>query len=658
MTYNNSFSAGSAADIYINTPVNRSFTYKIPEQMNLLTGMRVVVNFSGREMTGFVSAIHNNLPEGIELKDIVSRIDDEIIYDERIIRLAEYVSESYLSSVGEALGKALPSGESSRSRPRASRVSHIENSRIDLTDKQKSIYDRIMSSGKKSHLIFGITGSGKTEIYMSAAIDAVSKGLSVIYLVPEITLSSQIHARLYKVFGENLIVYHSQLTQNQRLANWKRFYKGDAMIAVGTRSAVFLQCPKLGLIIVDEEHDSSYKEQSTPRYNARRIAFYRGETENATLILGSATPSIETLYAAERGVIELHKLEERYGDGKLPVIEIVKLQNSNEEITPRLKMYTNRAIKDGKQAVYLLNRRGFAPFVLCGDCGCAVECPDCSIGMNYHRGKGMLCHYCGYSSDVPLNCSACGSESILKLGSGTQKIEEIISKEFPDYRIFRLDQDSARKKDTVYDLLDMMHKREIDILLGTQMISKGFDFHGVTVAGIIMADIGLNMPDFRATEKIFSLLMQLSGRSGRGESEGRVIIQTLNEEHLIFDYLKRQDYLGFYREELKIRKLINYPPFTRIARIVIRGKSEESVSQSAELLTIDMKRLVTEQYSGIMVLGPSPAPLSKIGGNYRYHIILKGKRLNELTAFVKTAIDSFKSKAVYIEIDIDPVDML
>lgn len=648
----------SAADIYINSPVTRSFTYKIPDSMNLVPGMRVVVNFAGRKLIGFVSLVHSNMPEGIELKEIESRIDDEPIYDERIIRLAEYVSESYLSSVGEALGKALPAGESSKSRPRSSRVRHIQDSGIILTGKQKEIYDRILTSENKTHLIFGITGSGKTEVYMSAAIDAVSKGLSVIYLVPEITLSSQIYERLYKVFGDNLIVYHSHLTQNQRLANWKKFYKGEAMVAVGTRSAVFLQCPALGLIIVDEEHDSSYKEQSTPRYNARRIAFHRSETENAKVILGSATPSIETLYAAERGVIELHTLSERYGEGKLPLIEIVKLKNSSEEITPRLKLFTNRAVKEGNQAVYLLNRRGFAPFVLCGDCGTAAECPDCSIGMNYHRGKGMLCHYCGFSADVPVTCPKCGSESILKLGSGTQKIEETINKEFPDYRVFRLDQDSARKKDAVYDLLEQMQKREIDILLGTQMISKGFDFHGVTVAGIIMADIGLNMPDFRATEKIFSLLMQLSGRSGRGGSEGRVIIQTLNEEHVIFDYLKKQDYLGFYREELKIRKLINYPPFSRLARIVIRGKAEDTVDEASDQLAEILKKTGAEKFPKIMVLGPSPAPLTKIGGNYRYHIILKSSKLKDLTALIKTALDSFKSKAVYVEIDIDPVDML
>jgi len=296
--------------------------------------------------------------------------------------------------------------------------------------------------------------------------------------------------------------------------------------------------------------------------------------------------------------------------------------------------------------------------VLCEECGTPVECPHCSIGMNYHKNKGMLCHYCGYGFPFPDKCSKCGSESMQKLGSGTQKIEETISLEFPNFRIFRLDQDSVRKKDTVYDLLDMMNKGEIDILLGTQMVSKGFDFHKVTVAGIILADIGLNIPDFRATEKIFSLLMQLSGRTGRGGSEGRVIIQTFNDRHMIFNYIKNQDYWGFYREELKIRKMINYPPFARLARIVLRGKSEENVSEAADRFSAELRNNPSVKNSDVSLLGPSPAPLTKIGGNYRYHIILKCKRLKELNKLIKTALDSYKPRAVFVEIDIDPVDML
>jgi len=652
----------SFAEVYINNPVNQSFTYNIPAGMNVLPGMRVCINFNGREVTGFVAKTHNIQPDGIELKDIISPIDDKPIFDERLIQLAEYTSESYLSSIGEVIAKALPSSLnsslSSSSMTKSSQIENVRQKEIELTPQQREIYESIKSSDKKVHLIFGITGSGKTEIYMSAAMDAISKGLSVIYLVPEITISSQIYLRLYKKFGVDLIVYHSRLTPKERLANWKKFYSGEAKIAVGTRSAIFLQCPQLGLIIVDEEHDASYKEHSTPRYNAKRIAFYRSETVGACLILGSATPSIETLYAAEHDIIKLHRLEDRYGAGKLPEIEIVKLNKTNEDITTRLKLLTNRAIKDRKQVIYLLNRRGFAPFVLCGDCGLAIECPNCNIGMNYHKGRGMLCHYCGHSFEMPEYCPSCGSKSILKLGSGTQRIEDIVTKEFPAYRVFRVDQDSARKKDKIYDLLDMMDKGEIDILLGTQMISKGFDFHGVALAGVIVADIGLNMPDFRATERTFSLLMQLAGRPGRSGSEGRVIIQTFNDEHIIFNYLKKQDYFGFYKEELKLRKLMNYPPFSRLARLVIRGKDEDRVQKNAEELAGLMKSNCQADNSHISILGPSPAPLSKISGNYRYHIVLKGRRLREITSFIKEALLVYKSKSVYVEIDIDPVDML
>ena len=647
------------AEVYLNNPVNRSFTYNIPAGMNVTPGMRVRINFAGREETGFVTKTHNTRPDGIELKDIISAIDDKPIFDERLIQLAGYTSESYIASIGEVLSKALPAALNSSSAAKSSQIKDFNAGEIELTPRQREIYEAIKKSpDKRVHLIFGITGSGKTEIYMSAAMDAISKGFSVIYLVPEISISSQIHLRLYKKFGENLIVYHSRLTQKDRLANWKKFYSGEAKIAIGTRSAIFLQCPRLGLIIVDEEHDTSYKEHSTPRYSAKRIAFYRSETEGADLILGSATPSIETLYAAEHGIIKLHRLEDRYGEAKLPEIEIVKLQDTNENISSRLKLLTNRAIKDGKQVIYFLNRRGFAPFVLCGDCGFAIECPDCNIGMNYHKGKGMLCHYCGHSSEIPQCCPKCGSASILKQGYGTQRIEDIVTKEFPNYRVLRIDQDSARKKDTMYDLLDMMDKGEIDILLGTQMISKGFDFHGVTLAGIIMADIGLNMPDFRATERIFSLLMQLSGRPGRSGSESKVVIQTFNDEHIIFKYLKKQDYLGFYKEELNLRKLTNYPPFSRLARLVIRGKDEDKVMENAEDLAGVMKSNFSAGNSNIFIYGPSPAPLSKIGGNYRYHIVIKGRRLSEITSFIRESLLSYKPKSVYIEIDIDPVDML
>ena len=650
--------SGLYAEIAVNTPVNRTFTYGIPRGMCIKPGVRVTVNFNGRVMTGYVISTHDREPEGFEVKDIVSIIDEDPVFDHRLIELASYISDSYISSIGETLSKALPSGVSRKVRSSGRPLKVPMPGPISLTPEQEKVFSDIISSGVSAHLIFGITGSGKTEIYIKAALDTIAQGRSVIYLVPEITLSSQIFDRLQRVFGDELVLYHSGLTPNRRFESWMKFQSGEAKIAVGTRSSVFLQAPDLGLMIIDEEQDSSYKEQSSPRYNAKRVAYYRSVKEKATLVLGSATPSIETMHSAESGKIKLHKLEERYGGASVPEIEVVKVKGRGDEISPRLKLFTNRAVKKGNQAVYLLNRRGFAPFVLCEECGTAVECPHCSIGMNYHRNRGLLCHYCGYMSDVPETCGKCGSGAIVKLGSGTQKIEDIIQGEFPGYRIFRLDQDTARKKDTAAELIEKMEKREIDILLGTQMVSKGFDFHGVTVAGIIMADIGLNMPDFRSTERVFSLLLQLAGRSGRGEENGKVIIQTLNENNPIYDYLKKQDYTGFYRSELDIRRMLDYPPFSRLARIVFRGRNEEEVSKTADRVGEEIERLLFSEKPEVMKLGPAQAPFVKIGGNYRYHIILKGRRLSELQKLLNEIMANYRSKSVYAEIDIDPVDML
>ncbi|HPJ33801.1 MAG TPA: primosomal protein N' [Spirochaetota bacterium] len=650
--------SGLYAEIAVNTPVNRTFTYGIPRGMCIKPGVRVTVNFNGRVMTGYVISTHDREPEGFEVKDIVSIIDEDPVFDHRLIELASYISDSYISSIGETLSKALPSGVSRKVRSSGRPLKVPMPGPISLTAEQEKVFSDINSSGVSAHLIFGITGSGKTEIYIKAALDTIAQGRSVIYLVPEITLSSQIFDRLQRVFGDELVLYHSGLTPNRRFESWMKFQSGEAKIAVGTRSSVFLQAPDLGLMIIDEEQDSSYKEQSSPRYNAKRVAYYRSVKEKATLVLGSATPSIETMHSAESGKIKLHKLEERYGGASVPEIEVVKVKGRGDEISPRLKLFTNRAVKKGNQAVYLLNRRGFAPFVLCEECGTAVECPHCSIGMNYHRNRGLLCHYCGYMSDVPETCGKCGSGAIVKLGSGTQKIEDIIQGEFPGYRIFRLDQDTARKKDTAAELIEKMEKREIDILLGTQMVSKGFDFHGVTVAGIIMADIGLNMPDFRSTERVFSLLLQLAGRSGRGEENGKVIIQTLNENNPIYDYLKKQDYTGFYRSELDIRRMLDYPPFSRLARIVFRGRNEEEVSKTADRVGEEIERLLFSEKPEVMKLGPAQAPFVKIGGNYRYHIILKGRRLSELQKLLNEIMANYRSKSVYAEIDIDPVDML
>ncbi|MCU0821257.1 MAG: primosomal protein N' [Spirochaetes bacterium] len=649
-------------DVYIGYPVEGSFTYAVPPEMDVVPGVRVRVNFKNRDVNAFVHRAHTEKPDFPRIKEIKRIIDEEPIFDSRLVDLALYTASNYISSEGEAMAMALPSGEKPSDRFRHP-FKKKETATVQLSKEQDDIYNDILNSADtegRYHLIYGITGSGKTEIYISLAREMIARGRSVIYLVPEITLSSQIFERLYNVFGEDLIVYHSHLTANQRLHSWKRFYSGDAKITVGTRSAIFLQCPRPGLIILDEEHDTSYKEHSTPRYHAKRLALYRCMKENAVLLLGSATPSTESLYAAEKGVLRLHSLKGRYGAAVLPDVEIIRinLKKGQGLLSSRLKLHTRKAIDDKRQVIFLLNRRGFAPILLCDSCGAVIECPSCSIGLNYHRDGSMHCHYCGYTRHVPDTCPACGSEDLVRLGSGTQKVEDVIKEELNNPRVFRMDSDSAKKKDTVYGLLEKMKQGDIDVLLGTQMVAKGFDFLNVSLVGVLLADIGLNLPDFRASERILSLLIQVAGRCGRGSTPGRVFIQTCNEDHYIFKYLKNHDYMGFYKHEQSIRRMLDYPPYSRLARLLVRGKSEERVIENINKLKTALDAALKKGDGRIKVLGPTAAPLSKIANNYRHHIILKSKDFEELKAVIRAVRDTVSGKDVYLEVDIDPYDML
>jgi len=389
------------------------------------------------------------------------------------------------------------------------------------------------------------------------------------------------------------------------------------------------------------------------------VAFFRCRQEGALLLMGSATPSVESLYAAEQGRMRLHTLRERYGNAVLPEIEIVRLRSSRPEamLSTPLKLHTKRAVDSGLQAIYLLNRRGFAPFVICGECSAVLECPRCSISLNYHGDGSVLCHYCGHQRRVPEKCPSCGAERLEKVGAGTQRVEEIIANTFRGSRIFRLDQDSARGKDAVFELMEKMRSGEIDILLGTQMVAKGFDFHRVAVVGVLLADIGLNFPDFRASERVFSLLVQVAGRGGRGEAPGRVIIQTLDDERHIFKFLKNHDYYGFYRHELEVRRVLSYPPFSRITRILTRGADETSVGEAMELVAAAVRGELTG-VEGATVLGPARAPLGRIGGNFRHHLIIKSRDTRSVRPALRRASEEKLPRGVYLEIDVDPFDML
>lgn len=640
-------------DVLLPIPKEGAFTYLVPDEMILTQGMRVTVPFGSRSLTGAVVREHNEKPEGFQVKPVSHVIDTETIFDERLITLSDQIASTYLCSEGEAIHCALPGSANGKSR--YTKAFETTEKSFSLTQAQQKICDDIASASQNIHLLHGVTGSGKTEVYMHLALQTIDAGKSVIFLVPEITLSSQLYRRLDSVFGSSLVVYHSGLSANQKADHWKRMYSGEAAIAVGTRSAVFLQ-GDIGLIIIDEEHDTSYKENSTPRYNTRRVALMRSRNEGCRVILGSATPSLESYYAAEQGHIMLHTLNERFGNAALPVIETVSLDEHEGVLTPRLRSEVVDTVKRKEQVVLMLNRRGYAPVRMCGSCKARVECPDCSVPMTYHSDGFLKCHYCGYILSDVKTCPACASDDMIMVGSGTQRVEESIEEIFPAFSVFRMDRDTARKKDRVSEMIEKLDDGSIDIVVGTQMIAKGFDFHGITLVGVLMADIGMSLPDFRAGERIFSLLMQVAGRCGRGEKSGKVLIQTLDPENPVFSHLKNHDYISFYREECELRKMLNYPPFGRISRIVFRGKDEALVNKSAQKAGEYLKKHIHQPT--IQILGPSPAPFAKIAANYRYHIILKHGVTQSVREVLKRIQGSFKTASVYIEIDIDPVDML
>ena len=650
------------ADVFIPYPLEETFTYRVPEGMTIEPFCRVKVDFAGRRVIAVVHRLHCNEPSGITVKDIDELIDPAPIFDHRLFSIIRYMAETYLSSIGEALSMALPSGLSASSKRPAFPAARDRYSVL-LNGEQRAIRDDILASrgkGLLAHLIFGVTGSGKTEVYLEIARTLIAEGLSVIYLVPEISLSSVVFSRLRAFFGDHLAVYHSSLTPNQRLDTWIRFYRGEAKVVVGTRSAVFLPCPRLGMIVIDEEHDASYKEHRTPRYNARRIALRRSKEEGALVVMGSATPAMESMYACERGMMKLHRLTARWGGASLPSVKIVKIDSARPRsiLSTPLKLATRRAIESGHQVIFLLNRRGFAPIVICPSCGWTVECPDCSIGMNYHRDSGMVCHYCGRRGQIPPRCAGCGAEDLKRLGSGTQRIEEIVENEFKGLRIVRLDSDTSRKRITMPDLMKGMKDGSVDLMVGTQLVAKGFDFPNVTVVGVLLADLGLHMPDFRATERIFSLLMQAAGRSGRGKEAGMVIVQTINDDNPMFGFLQRMDYEGFCRAELEARRALSYPPFARLARLLVRGKNEGKVADSIQALADALKRASSEIGSAVAILGPSAAPIARIGGNYRYHIILKSHDAASIRKIILNARGAVSGRDVYLEIDIDPYELL
>ena len=509
-------------------------------------------------------------------------------------------------------------------------------------------------------LLYGVTGSGKTEVYIRAALSCIERGRKVIMLIPEIALTRHL-LELFTDRIPEMAVLHSKMSPGERYEEWKRIKNGQVNLVMGTRSAIFAPLPDIGLIIMDEEQEYTYKQEQQPRYHARDVARERARRSRALLLLGSATPAVETYYRSECGYSTRLDMSSRAGDAALPRIYIEDMRKAVRKarspiVSPLLEEKIRNILDRKEQCILFLNRRGFSPYTICRNCGHTLSCPNCSVGLNFHKDQNTyLCHYCGLNIAVPEVCPSCGSSYMQQTGYGTQKVEEDIRGLFPEAGIARLDMDSSSNKGAQEQILQAMKRNEIDILIGTQMVAKGLDFAGVSLVGVLDADGMLNLPDFRSGERCFQLIVQAAGRAGRGAVPGEVVIQTYNPDNQLIAVAARQDYPQFYREEIKWRQLLNYPPFSHILRIVSVSGQESLARRLADMVTLYINEITDAQEDNIIVLGPAPCPLYRIRNRIRYQLIIKSENMLLLNSIGTNIASKEWHKQVRLEIDLDPL---
>ena len=670
----------SYLQVVLNLPLNQSFTYLDCENPDgkSRVGFRADLKFGNRRMTGFVISESESLPpdcpvEENKIRPILRILDDEALFDDEIIFLARWMSAYYLCSLGEAISAMLPSGKREVDAGGFSFIEETPETKArTLSDEQARAVEEILSSNSNLHYLYGATGTGKTEVFMQVCERLLSQNKGVIYLVPEIGLTPQVTQAVVSRFGNTAAVLHSGLTPSQKLSEWRRILKREARIVIGARSAVFAPVPDLGMIIIDEEHDGSYKSGNSPRYHARQVAMYRCSKKKIPLLMGSATPSVEAWNMMENGGIQRHTLTRRLAGGAMPEIKCVNLTALSMEgsISPVLQKEIEACLEEKRQVILFLNRRGFTHFFRCNSCGFELKCKNCSVSLTFHKAeKRLRCHYCGYSVSPPQNCPECGSLDVGYSGFGTEFIENEVKAKFPNARVVRLDTDSLSHKGELSEKIEAFKNGDYDILLGTQMVAKGLNFPNLKLVGVVLADTGLHMPDFRAAERTFSLITQAAGRAGRFFPDGKVLVQTYCPDASPIAYAVAGKTQEFYESELEVRKMLNFPPFSRLLRLVFRAPSEaqafSGANGAAGILHQILRGLAAKpskfQEAAMQseILGPAECPLSKIAANYRQQIILRGPSVSLLQYMAQTFRDNFKSPGeVYIEYDVDPVSLL
>ena len=709
--------------------LNKTFTYKIPNNINVKIGNKVKILFNNKAIYGIVIDIKDTT-EFEKVNEIIEVINEEIYLNEELIELGKYLSETTLCTLIKSYQTMLPSSlkvkniktnynkyneyivlnknkeeiieyinNNKKSKKKIEllnrllienkinkkelstvyknlledKIIKIEKERIyrlenndsknvtyKLTDIQNEVSNSVELNKEMTYLLYGVTGSGKTIVYLDLIKKVLKLGKKAIMLVPEISLTTQMVNRLYNSFGSDVAILHSGLSDGEKYDEYTKINNNEVNVVVGTRSAIFSPLTNLGVIIIDEEHSSTYKQENNPRYNAIDIAKWRAKYNNCPLILGSATPSLESFARAQKNVYKLLMLDKRIGNYDLPSVKLVdmskEMKKRNMIFSDKLKGYLENTLKNKMQAMILLNRRGFSTFVSCQNCGYTYKCPHCEITLTYHKSSNNLrCHYCGYTTYLKNVCPNCNEDAIRSFGTGTERIENELNKLFPSARIIRMDRDTTTKKGSHEKYIKMIENDEVDIIVGTQMISKGLDFPKINLVGVINADETLNIPDFRSSERTFQLLNQVSGRAGRSGIESKVVIQTFNPENIIFQFIKDNDYINFYNYEMSLRKKLNYPPYYYLTSIKICSKDYDKASKNATKICNYIKNNISKTS---IVLGPSTANLFKLNNIYRFQIIIKYKHDNLLFKSL-SFIDNLyiNENDVYLEIDNNPISI-
>ncbi|MCD8024653.1 MAG: primosomal protein N' [Candidatus Gastranaerophilales bacterium] len=654
----------------------KTFSYLIPDNLKskLVIGIPVLVPFGkSRKIKAYVVGFSDYLEAGIKAKYIEDVLDFSPMFNLEYLKLLEWVANYYFSDLPTVLKTALPQKffeKNVKNYRKPNKKQAIfendfeKNALHNLSEEQNKVYEEIKHVSSPVSLLHGITGSGKTEVYFKLMEDTIKKGKNVLFLAPEIALVSQLTIRTIKRFGKNsTAIWHSSITEGEKYKVWQRLRNDEIKILFGARSAVFAPIKNLGLIIIDEEHDDSYKQDSpAPRYNAIEVAKKLGALFGAKIIMGSATPDISNYYKAINSN-SLFELKQRYNNAELPKVTIVDMRMEKNGLFSRFLIdKINSRIEEGRQTVLLINRRGFSTYTQCLSCGDVLECPKCAVPLIYHADKNThKCHYCNYEIKGIDECPKCHTDALQNFGAGSQRVEDNAAKIFKNAVIKRLDSDSLSKKNEHVEILNDFQQGKIDILVGTQMIAKGLDNPNVTLVGVINADLSFNLPDFRSTERGFSILTQVAGRSGRGFSRGEVVFQTFNAENEFLLNAKSQDYKTFYKNEIEMREMFDYPPFSCIIRIILQSKNIIRAQRASMEIAMRLKDWISKLSltERLIVLGPVPCVIEKLKGDFRFNIIIKNK-LDErghsiVLSFLRKVILPSDIKMI---VDVDPTDVL